>query len=464
MLIDDHQKKLAYRKIFKLEEPDTPALPWESLHEWRSKLGDKYEEILNRAQTDKRDLSEQEEVGCMYADGLLKGIAHEFERRELYNTKSPIEPINPGTRVQLEGGIASPYDGETKRTGLIKCSYRDLFCPDNPRGSLDHGDFKSLNEFFRSVHSGRHDVRLESRSMITGVGALGGFSVPETWLEQIWSIPLEDSIIMSRASKYPITMGNSVHVPQWRNSDHTNSVYGGFWLEWLGEEKTATDQEGGMDSLDLGVEKCGIFTSCSNNLLLDGQNFERQLGDVLSKALTFGLDSVFLFEGNGVAKPISIFNSGSRISVGRGTANTIKYADVCAMVGRLHPACYKNAIWVASPSTIPHLCQMEDTAGNLVWVPNASTSAPGKIFGITVYPSEKMPSLGNEGDLMLVDPSQYIIVMRKEMAIEKTNAVGWHQDKSHFRIITRLNGWPMWTDPVTPRGGGDTLSWAVVLD
>ncbi len=463
MLINDHQKKLAYRKVFGLEEPEISVLSWDSLHDWHSRISDKYEDLLTRAQGDKRDLTEQEETGCTYADALLKSINNEFERRDRHNTKEPLEPVRGITRVNIQDGLASPHDGENKRAGLIKCSYRDLFCEGNRNVALDRGDFKSLNEFFRSVHSGRHDPRLESRSMITGVGSLGGFSIPETWLEQIWSIPLEESIIMSRAQKFPITQGNSIHVPFWENQDHTNNVYGGFWLTWMAEEGTQTDQDAAMNSLDLGAEKCGIYTSCSNQLLLDGINFERQLGDVMSKALTFGLDAVFLYEGNGVAKPQSVFNAGSRITVGRNTANSVKYVDVASMIGRLHPACYRNAIWVCAPSVLPQLTQMTDTAGNLCWVANASQSAPGRIFGIEVLPSEKLPSLGNEGDLMLVDPSQYNIVIRKELAIEKTNAVGWYQDKSNFRIIARLNGWPMWADPVTPRGGGDTLSWAIVL-
>ena len=68
------------------------------------------------------------------------------------------------------------------------------------------------------------------------------------------------------------------------------------------------------------------------------------------------------------------------------------------------------------------------------------------------------------GDIVLCDLSQYLVGMRQEIQMDYSLAPGWTEDTVDFRVIQRLDGQPIMADAVTPKNGGDTLSWAVQLE
>ena len=104
---------------------------------------------------------------------------------------------------------------------------------------------------------------------------------------------------------------------------------------------------------------------------------------------------------------------------------------------------------------------------NLVYIPGqfmgVSGAVPAYLFGKPIIFTEKTPALGTEGDLMLVDLSQYAIGMRQEIVIDRSNAPGWTRDVESFRVILRADGQSLWDEAVTPANGTNTLSWCVIL-
>ena len=76
--------------------------------------------------------------------------------------------------------------------------------------------------------------------------------------------------------------------------------------------------------------------------------------------------------------------------------------------------------------------------------------------------TEKVPALGEAGDLGLYDFSQYAIPLRRDIRLERSNAPGFTRDTIHFRGIHRLDGFPLWDTAYTPKTG-PTLSPFVTL-
>jgi HK97 family phage major capsid protein len=77
--------------------------------------------------------------------------------------------------------------------------------------------------------------------------------------------------------------------------------------------------------------------------------------------------------------------------------------------------------------------------------------------------TEKVPALGDKGDIMLADLSQYAVGLRAEILLEKSAHVGFKDDSTWYRAIVRADGQPTWDQPYTP-AYGDTLSPFVVLE
>ena len=87
----------------------------------------------------------------------------------------------------------------------------------------------------------------------------------------------------------------------------------------------------------------------------------------------------------------------------------------------------------------------------------------GTILGRPAIPIEQCAAIGTEGDIILFDPSQYIIGDKGGMNAASSIHVQFVTDQTAFRWIYRVNGEPIWHSPLTPYKGSSTLSPYVVL-
>lgn len=444
---------------------NTQALPedfwnvsWEELHATRSRIKKGLDHMLEIASKDSRDLSYDEDEGFKYGTEALDVINKQFELRSKEGTK---EPVNPRKVINPLHRDSSP---ERKDSGLFasaKRNYRSMF----KKETADNGDFESFDEFLNCIASGRSDRRLEKRTFLQGSGVAGGYAVPEEYAEMLIDKSLEDEIVRPRASLFPMA-SNLLHIPSWDNSNHATGVYGGFSSEWLGENSAATVETGKLKTMTLNARKLVIYSEASREVIADGLNLETQLSGALAKAMAFNLDTAFL-SGSGVGRPLGVLNSPSVISVSRNTGGTVKYSDMVAMYSRLYPSLIPGAVWIINHAVLPEMCQMIDGGSHLIWMPgtigSVSSAVPSTFFGLPVIGTEKTPSLGSRGDVMLVNFSEYAIGMRQELIIESSNAPGWSRDVLSFRAVLRCDGQATWAAPVTPVSG-NILSWAVALD
>ena len=133
-----------------------------------------------------------------------------------------------------------------------------------------------------------------------------------------------------------------------------------------------------------------------------------------------------------------------------------------------------NAIWVCNQDVEPQLHQMSiavGTGGVPVYMPagGASVAPYGSLFGRPVVPIEQCPVLGDTGDIMLCDFSQYKAIDKGGMQGEVSIHVQFVTDQSVFRFVYRFDGQPVLSSAITPFTAGattatDTLSHFVKLD
>jgi len=179
------------------------------------------------------------------------------------------------------------------------------------------------------------------------------------------------------------------------------------------------------------------------------------------------MDYAFI-NGTGAGQPLGIINDPALITVPKDKEQadrTITYNNVVNMFSRLAPSCFGNAVWLANPSVIPQLLTMTITIGTGGAQIPVFKEENGRftLLGKEIIFTEKCPALGNKGDLILADLSQYAIGMRKEISIDRSNAPGWMEDMTDYRVIIRVDGQGTWDKPITPKNG-NTLSWCVALE
>ncbi len=255
-------------------------------------------------------------------------------------------------------------------------------------------------------------------------------------------------------------------IPGWDSKDHSNSLFGGISAQWLPENGEAADVTGKLLLLGLKANKLAAFCRASNELVQDGLGFEAQINAAMTKTLGWALDHSFL-NGSGAGQPLGALRDPARIVVAKEqnqNAATINYINLTKMFARLAPQCLANSIWLANSTCIPQLLQLYQVIGD-AGAPVPVLSQSNGQFSILTRPcvfTEKAPALGSEGDIALVDFTQYAVGMRREVTLDTSIHVGWQQDQKAYRAIMRVDGKGTWNAAITPKNG-DSLSWCVVL-
>jgi len=367
------------------------------------------------------------------------------------------------TLLQPEGGLVNEPHGSHGRT------YRGLFHGDKAI-SLSQGDFENFEEFLKVLSSGRHDPRLaevsiRSDAMTEGIPSEGGFLVPEEFGAFLWDASLEREIVRPRAQVWPMKT-QTRKVPAFDGFDHTSNVYGGFAGVWLSEGGTATRQKAKLRQIQLTAKKLGIYTQASRELIEDGVSYEAQISEALTSSIAFYLDYAF-FQGTGAGQPLGLLNDPALVTALKETgqpADTFLYENCTKMMARLHPSAFGNAIWIANQTLLPQFMGMSIAVGTGgSWIKAVEQRGTDfYLLGKRLLFTEKLPVAGTKGDVLLVDLSKYVIGMRQEVILDKSNAPGWTEDLQDYRTILRCDGQGSWSSAVTPKNG-DSLSWCVTL-
>ena len=146
-------------------------------------------------------------------------------------------------------------------------------------------------------------------------------------------------------------------------------------------------------------------------------------------------------------------------------ADTIVAENVAKMWSRIPVSSRMNAIWLIHPDADPQLHLM--TLGDKpIYVPPGGFSGSpfGMLMGRPVVPHQVCETVGDLGDLMLVDLEQYMVAMKAGGLKAQTSIHVWFdQDLTAFKFTLRVAGQPWWSEATTSRDGSFTQSPFVVL-
>lgn len=286
----------------------------------------------------------------------------------------------------------------------------------------------------------------------------GGVLVPERLRSRILTY-MTKGVISRRAT--PITM-DSLRVPipvlDNPNQSTTQGPLGGLIFAMVEEGAAITPTTPAFGAMALEARKAmGYLQGIPNELLEDATPFtEDFLPRIIGMGLDWWIDDMCIYVGSGVGEPQALVNAPGAVTVTRGTASKILHADVIGMLKQLHPASKSSAVWLASEDAWDWLLEVYFQVGTApsgqdVSPPNVLLFNNGKweLFGVEIIPNDHQPSVGTQGDLMLVDLSLYLLGLRNEMTIDIGDQVPgqFASAQSDIRIRQRIDArfWPQQT-------------------
>ena len=115
---------------------------------------------------------------------------------------------------------------------------------------------------------------------------------------------------------------------------------------------------------------------------------------------------------------------------------------------------------------MPEILGLAGPAANpsYVWIDNAREGVPMTLFGYPIYFTENCPTLGQRGDLILADWSKYVIGLRQDVTVDASMHYAFVDDVTTWRAVSRIDGRPWLSAPLTLRDGTTEVSPFVVLD
>ncbi len=303
-----------------------------------------------------------------------------------------------------------------------------------------------------------------------GSNPLGGFSVVPEVASEIFMRAAEESVFVRiGASVVPMISDERV-VPALDDDDETDDAEATLQAEWKPEASEADAQLVKLRQARLKAAKLLVLAAASNELGEDAPHYIMALEAAISRAIGRKFDKAVL-SGTGVGMPAGILHSAATITVskegGQG-ASTFKWENAVGMWAKLAPGSHERAWWLMHPTVLPQALSMSLAIGNAGTQPRGVFEAGGptgyQLLGRPVLITSRLKPLGTKGDVILLDPSQVVIGIRRGLSIERSPHVFFSSDRLAIRGRFRGDAATFWDAPRTLADSGGTVSPFVVLE
>lgn len=351
---------------------------------------------------------------------------------------------------------------------------RDRAQEDPNRGFRNHRDFY-LAVLNAGMQIGAADERLTPLRATAGSdeqgeysNGFGGFLVPVGFQPNLMTTPLEGDPTAGRTMRVPMS-APTVKLNARTDKDHTSSVTGG--LRWYRRKETQAVEASRveMEQIILSVNSLMGVNYQTEELLQDSPV---SVAAIIAAGFQDELGSKILDEklrGTGAGEMLGVLNSANPclITVAKGAgqaADTITADNVLAMRSRCWG--YGNAIWLANHDTLPQLAKLAITIGTTGFpiFLTGSGDVPDTLMGRPIYFTEYAETLGDKGDLILGNWSQYLEGGIGGVESAESMHVRFLNNERAFRVSMRNDGRPWWRSALTPKKSAVTLSPFVTLD
>jgi HK97 family phage major capsid protein len=329
--------------------------------------------------------------------------------------------------------------------------------------AFQFGKFQKLDARLRAFDT-EHGEIIKDLSATTG--STGGFLIPEEQQDTLLAATAEASIMRQRATIIPMkrqlikiprltqTEALSAGLPRW---------FGGMIFYWRAQGQPLTATEAKFGQVELAVKELIGYTAAENELVQDSAiSLEAFLAGPMGFAGGIAWMEDFAFiQGNGAGQPLGFLNAPCTLATSRDSDNHIVYADLVNMQQHFLPSAAKG-IWLISISAFAQIMMMETTTGFPIWA-NTVAGGPNTLLGRPYIVTEKMPVLGQVGDIALIDPTYYLIGDRQATTVEATQYDKWNEFKTSWRVMHRVDGEPWLEAPITLQDNSTQVSPFVVL-
>jgi HK97 family phage major capsid protein len=417
--------------------------------------------IVTVAQEEKRELAPDEELKFANLQTELSDLVRQIKMEEIIRKNEDVasRSITPPVGVEIV---------DTEERGQVY---------GQPKRFRSFGE--QMQAVMRaSIRPNNIDSRLLETRAVSGLNeglpSDGGFLVQTDFATELLKRAYETGQVASRCRRIGISgNANSLKI---NGIDETSradgSRWGGVRAYWTAEAGDKSNATPSFRQIELSLTKLTGLAYATDELLQDAGALESVLMTAFSEEFGFKLDDAII-NGDGSGKPLGILASSALVSVAKEAgqpADTIQPENLIKIWSRCWARSRINSVWFINQDIEPQLFTLGiavGTGGGTVYMPPGGLSSQpyGTLFGRPVIPIEQCQTLGDKGDIILADMSQYILADKGGVQSASSIHVRFVNDESVFRFVYRVAGQPIWHSALTPfTGAANTLSPFVTLN
>ena len=331
------------------------------LREKRAKTWSAMETFLDSHRNEKGVLNMEDDVTYSKMERDLDDLTNEIkrlERKDMIEAELNKPVSNPITAKPMTS------DKEDEKTGRASNAYK-----------------KSFWNVMRNKHSNAQILN----ALQEGTDSEGGFLVPDEF-EHTLIQSLEEENIFRKLAHVITTSTGDRKIPVVASKGSAS---------WVDEEGTINDSDDAFTQVSIGAYKLGTLIKVSNELLNDSVfNLEAYISKEFGRRIGTKEEEAF-FNGNGVGKPVGIFNAtgGAQTGITTASATEIKADEIIDLFYSLKASYRKKAVWIVNDSTIKAIRKLKDANGNYLWQPALTSGTPDTLLGRPVYTSSYVPTI-----------------------------------------------------------------------
>lgn len=258
------------------------------------------------------------------------------------------------------------------------------------------------------------------------------------------------------------------------DKSHSTSVAGGLTVSRRAEASAMTSSRQEMEQIEFKASATYGLAYATEELLEDSPvSFVARITNGFGLAFrAFKFNEKLRGKGGnerlGILTALAASSLGPTISIAKETgqaADTFLADNVLKMRARAWG--YGSCIWIANPDCYPQLSKMSiavGVGGQLVYQNSIAADRPDMLLGRPIIYNEYASTVGDQGDLILGNWSQYGEGEYRPLQSAESIHVRFTNHERTMKFWKRDCGQPFWKSALTPAKSSSTLSPFVVLD
>lgn len=363
--------------------------------------------------------------------------------------------------------------------------------------------FKSSGEFFKAVHNSRREIdpqlkelqkfQASASGQNVTTDADGGYLVPPEYADGLLKLAQTESVLYPKVQHVPVTSNRLIvnRIDETSRKDATELLTtgrgGGLLAYWAAEAEQYTKSQFKLNKDQTDLEKLIGLCYATDEMLEDVVAMGAYIAQGFRDEFSFKIDDA-IYGADGSGKPQGIVDDGNTalvtIAKESGQANgSVLLANLLKIWNAMPAKNRAKAEWYINQDMEIMLMQLLMTTGTLsstgasavedltgafgfpLYLPAGGiTGSPnGTLLGRPVVPIEHAAAVGEAGDILFADLSQYRWIDKSGMNAQVSIHVRFEYDEQAFKFTYRCGGKPIWPNTIEAYKGSTVRSPYVAL-